>query len=132
MKIFRYKRRSTASSLYCWFFFCDLAIYFSVTCIPVLIDWMLFGLTLKIFIAAWNHHHHHVHTFRKRFLNRFLEIVYTFHTGVSTNVWVLHHNLGHHGNCLDQSKDEFGWRRKDGTKMGVWEYAFTIAVTGYV
>lgn len=60
-----------------------------------------------------------------------LEVVYTFHTGITTNTWVLHHNLGHHLNYLDQSKDESGWKRKDGTIMGPIEYTLTIAATGY-
>jgi len=85
-----------------------------------------------MFIGAWNHHHQHVHTFHSVFLNRLLKAVFTFHTGVTTNLWVLHHNLGHHQNYLDQEADESGWKRKDGITMGRLEYTFTIALTGYL
>jgi fatty acid desaturase len=58
-------------------------------------------------------------------------LIYALHTGITTNAWVLHHVLGHHLNYLDQKKDESGWKRKDGTTMGVIEYTLTIALTGY-
>ena len=60
-----------------------------------------------------------------------MEVVYTFHTGITTNAWVLHHNLGHHLNYLDQEKDESRWKRLDGTTMGVVEYTIMTALTGY-
>jgi len=41
-------------------------------------------------------------------------------------MWCLHHNIGHHVNFLDQSKDESGWKRKDGTAMGHIEYTLNI------
>ena len=85
-----------------------------------------------MFIGSWNHHHQHVNTFFSTFLNRLLEIIFTFHTGVTTNLWVLHHNLGHHQNYLDQTLDESGWMRKDGSTMGRIEYTLTIAATGYI
>jgi fatty acid desaturase len=64
-------------------------------------------------------------------LNRLLEVVYTYQTGITTNAWVLHHNLGHHVNYLDQTKDESGWKRKDGSIMGEFEYTVRLALTGY-
>jgi fatty acid desaturase len=64
-------------------------------------------------------------------LNRLLELSYAFHTGITTNAWVLHHVLGHHINYLDQSKDESGWKRRDGSTMGELEYTLMIALTGY-
>ena len=109
----------------------DLTVYFSVTNPFGICAWALVSLLPKIFIAAWNHHHQHVNTFHQRILNRLLEVVYTFHTGITTNVWVLHHNLGHHRNYLDQASDESGWMKKDGTPMGPLEYTLTIALTGY-
>ena len=131
MKIFRYKEDRLPIAIVFGVFLIDLIVYFSVDQTPVLFGWMCAALLIKLFIAAWNHHHQHVNTFRQTLLNRLLEIVYTFHTGISTNVWVLHHNLGHHLNYLDQTKDESGWRRKDQSKMGVWEYTFTVGITGY-
>jgi fatty acid desaturase len=60
-----------------------------------------------------------------------LEFFYALHTGVTTNLWMLHHVLGHHRNFLDQSCDESGWKRADGKAMGALEYTLTIASTAY-
>lgn len=132
MNCFRYKEDRLPVTIIVGIFFIDVAVYFFATSFITLIAWMMAGLLFKIFIACWNHHHQHVNTFKKKILNRLLEIVYTFHTGVSTNVWVLHHNLGHHLNYLDQAKDQSAWKRKDGSTMGVVEYTLVIALTGYV
>ncbi len=82
-------------------------------------------------ISAWNHHHQHCHIFKKNWLNRILEFFYALHTGVTTNLWVLHHNLGHHRNFLDQKKDESRWQRKDGSAMGEFEYTIITTLTAY-
>jgi fatty acid desaturase len=60
-----------------------------------------------------------------------LEFFYALHTGVTTNLWLLHHNYGHHRNFLDQNKDQSGWKRKDGSAMGMLEYTFKVTVTAY-
>ena len=98
--------------------------------------WSLAGYTLlmivpKGVICAWNHHHQHTVTFHAKFLNRILEFFYALHTGVTTNLWVLHHVLGHHRNFLDQTRDESGWKRSDGQPMSALEYTLTIAGTAY-
>lgn len=82
-------------------------------------------------ICAWNHHHQHTPTFKYKILNRFLEFFYALHTGVTTNLWLLHHVLGHHRNYLDQAKDESRWLRKSGKKMGEVEYTLNVASTAY-
>ena len=56
-------------------------------------------------ICAWSHHHQHAPTFLRSSLNRLLEFFHALHTGVATNLWVLHHNHGHHQHYPDQSKD---------------------------
>jgi len=131
MKCFRYKEDRLPVALVVLLLCLDLLVYFTVQSVPLLLCWMLLVLQIKVYTAAWNHHHQHVHTFYQTFLNRLLEIVYTFHTGVTTNTWVLHHNLGHHLNYLDQEKDESGWMKKDGSTMGSLEYTLTIALTAY-
>lgn len=131
MQLFRHKIDRVPVALIVLLFLLDLLVYFSVQSPLALVGWAALALLGKNFAAAWNHHHQHVPTFRQVALNRLLEIVYMFHTGISTNVWVLHHNLGHHLNYLDQEKDESGWKRKDGKTMGVFEYTATIALTGY-
>jgi len=85
----------------------------------------------KGIICAWNHHHQHVSTLRNKALNRVLEFFYALHTGVTTHLWRLHHNLGHHVNFLDQTKDESRWQRKDGSQMGVVEYTVNVGITAY-
>jgi fatty acid desaturase len=82
-------------------------------------------------ICAWNHHHQHTLTFHVKSLNRILEFFYALHTGVTTNLWVLHHVLGHHRNFLAQMRDESGWKRTDGRAMSALEYTLTIAGTAY-
>lgn len=131
MKIFRYRADRIPVTLIVSLFIADLAVFYFAESTAFLLTWITLGLLAKIFIAAWNHHHQHVNTFYSPVLNRLLEIVYTFHTGITTNVWVLHHNLGHHLNYLDQENDESGWRRKDGTKMTALEYTLITAITGY-
>ncbi len=109
----------------------DFLVYFQVND-----TWWLAGYTLlmimpKGLVCAWNHHHQHTLTFHFKPLNRLLEFFYALHTGVTTNLWVLHHVLGHHKHFLDQTCDESGWKRKDGRTMGVLEYTFTVASTAY-
>jgi fatty acid desaturase len=132
MQVFKHKADRLPVFLFTSLFLLDLSVWFFVDSYLLIFLYSFSVFFPRTFIAAWNHHHQHCHTFFQTFLNRALEVIYTFHTGVSTNVWVLHHNLGHHLNYLDQTKDESGWKRADGTQMGVWEYTFVTAITGYI
>ena len=109
----------------------DFIVYFMVDNIL----WLLCSLLVMIIprgaICAWNHHHQHTLTFFSKPLNRLLEFFYGLHTGATTNLWVLHHVLGHHQNFLNQSKDESAWKRADGAQMGEIEYALVTAGTAY-
>lgn len=109
----------------------DFSVYLLVDDVFWLLAYILFMVLPKGLVCAWNHHHQHTRTFYSAFLNRVLEFFYALHTGVTTNLWVLHHVLGHHRNYLDQSKDESGWKRADGTTMSALEYSLTIAGTAY-
>jgi fatty acid desaturase len=109
----------------------DFAVYFTVENVWWLLGYMLLMILPKGIICAWNHHHQHTLTFHAKPLNRMLEFFYALHTGVTTNLWVLHHVLGHHRNFLDQSCDESAWRRADGSTMGALAYTFNIAGTAY-
>lgn len=131
MIFFRYKEDRIPVLLITAVFLLDIIAYFSIGHLGYLIAWASFVLILKLFFCAWNHHHQHCKTFHQTWLNRMLEVVYTFHTGVTTNVWVLHHNLGHHINYLDQEKDESRWKSLDGKQMGLLEYTASVAITGY-
>jgi fatty acid desaturase len=109
----------------------DFATYLYLDNVWLLCGYWLLLLIPKGIISAWNHHHQHVHTFRHTAHNRLYELLLALHSGIVTNLWVLHHNLGHHLNFLDQTRDESGWTRKNGSTMGVIEYSLTIAATAY-
>jgi fatty acid desaturase len=85
---------------------------------------------LGMFIAPINHHHQHVNSFRAAWLNRLYDLVLALQSGVGPYNWVLHHNLGHHVNYLNQppheSPDESRWTRADGTHMGRLEYSIHL------
>lgn len=130
--LFRYREDQVPVLLISLWFLCDVAVYFLVENLYTVMAWVLVGLGPKACICAWNHHHQHLPTFRSVILNRALEIVYAFHTGITTNAWVLHHNLGHHVNYLDQNKDESGWKDSHGKTMSAFRYTCTIAITGYL
>ena len=84
-------------------------------------------LGLGVLIAPINHHHQHVNSFRKPWVNRLYDIALALQSGVAPYAWVLHHNLGHHVNYLNQppheKPDESRWRKPDGREMGRWEYS---------
>jgi fatty acid desaturase len=109
----------------------DFAVYLVVDSIWWLAGYARLSIITKGLICAWNHHHQHSVTFHAKFMNRILEFFYALHTGVTTNLWVLHHVLGHHRNFLDQTRDESAWKRSDGKPMSAWEYTLTIAGTAY-
>ncbi len=109
----------------------DFLVYFLVDNVWWLAGYTLLVIMPKGLICAWSHHHQHTLTFHAKPLNRLLEFFYALHTGVTTNLWVLHHVLGHHKNFLDQTLDESGWKRANGGTMGVLEYTLTIAGTAY-
>lgn len=129
--VFRYKEDRLHVFIISMLTVIDFVIYFTVDSFTILTAYYLLMVIPKGTICAWNHHHQHLATFRRTAFNRVLEFIYALHTGVTTNLWRLHHVLGHHLNFLDQEKDESHWQRKDGTKMGVIEYTINVAATAY-
>lgn len=109
----------------------DFGLYFWLDNVALLASYWLLMLVPKGLICAWCHHHQHNFTFRSLPLNRVLEFFYGLHTGATSNLWVLHHNLGHHRNYLDQSKDESRWQRSDGSIMGMLEYTLSVCLTAH-
>lgn len=109
----------------------DISLYFLVDNLYLLGIYFYLMIIPKSQICAWNHHHQHAPTFRYTPLNRILEFFYALHTGVTTNLWVLHHVLGHHKNYLDQDLDQSRWKRKNGERMGELEYSLITTVTAY-
>ena len=131
LHLFKYKEDRLPTLLFCVYFLLDLSVFFWANHWAYVVAWMLIGIIPKGYICAWNHHHQHCFTFRQAPLNRFLELVFFFQTGISSYLWVLHHVVGHHMNYLDQKKDESRWQRKDGTQMGVLEYTLSVTFTAY-
>jgi fatty acid desaturase len=109
----------------------DFLVYFSVDNPWWLLAYALLVMVPKGIICAWSHHHQHTLTFHAKPLNRVLEFFYALHTGVTTNLWVLHHVLGHHKNFLDQSQDQSGWQHADGRTMSVLRYTATVGASAY-
>ena len=87
-------------------------------------------VVLGMFIAPINHHHQHVNSFRAAWLNRLYDLLLALQSGVGPYNWVLHHNLGHHLNYLNQppheSPDESRWTRANGTQMERLEYSIHL------
>ena len=132
MNVFRYREDGLPVLCIVSLSLLDLLVFFQARGVWQLALWLMLGIGLKAFICSWNHHHQHLHTFHQPVLNRLLEICYAFHTGITTNAWVLHHVVGHHVNYLDQTKDESAWKRRDGSTMGELEYTVVVALTGYL
>lgn len=109
----------------------DAAVFFTVQSVVLLAAYWIIMIVPRGVICAWNHHHQHRNVFKHKITNRILEFFYALHTGVTTNLWLLHHNYGHHRNYLDQDKDQSGWKRKDGSTMSMLGYTFRVTITAY-
>ncbi|MCB0323512.1 MAG: fatty acid desaturase [Bdellovibrionales bacterium] len=129
--MFRYREDIVPVAIFLSFFAADLAVFFLIENRWLVVGWMLLGILPKAFISSWNHHHQHLPTFRGEFLNRCLDFVYGFLTGVTSHAWVLHHVLGHHLHYLDQEADESRWKDAEGKQMGVLRYSLVTALTAY-
>jgi hypothetical protein len=132
MKLFRYREDILPVICIVSLSVLDLLVFFQARGVWMLTAWLVLVIGPKACICSWNHHHQHLLTFHQSVLNRLLELSYAFHTGITTNAWVLHHVVGHHVNYLDQTKDESAWKRRDGSMMGELEYTVVIALTGYL
>jgi fatty acid desaturase len=128
---FRHREDRVPVALFTLLFAVDIAVFLVVQDPWWLFAYTLAGILPKGWIAAWNHHHQHLPTFRQPILNRALEVVYTLQTGMSSHAWMLHHTLGHHPNYLDQTKDESRWQDKHGKLMGLTWYTIEVSLTAY-
>ena len=131
MSLFRYGEDRPAVSFAVGLTALDVSAYLLVDSVGWLALYWVIMLIPKGVLSAWNHHHQHVPTFRHVWLNRALELCYALHTGMTTNMWVLHHVLGHHQHFLDQTRDESRWQLPNGKPMGVLAYTVTVAATAY-
>ena len=131
MQFFKYKEDRIPFLVIGTFFVIDMIYYFNVDNISLLLLWMVLCITFKGITAAWNHNHQHHNTFKQAWMNRLVEIVFGMYTGICGYAWVLHHNIGHHVNYLDQTKDESAWKNKKGERSIRWKYSLEIFFTSY-
>lgn len=131
MSIFRQKADRLPITIISSFFLLDIVIYFSIDNPWIIVSWFVLSIWPKGNVCAWNHHHQHCVTFRSTFMNRLLELMYGFQTGVTTKGWFLHHVIGHHKNYLDQELDESRWMSKDGTTKSELGYTLEVAGTSF-
>lgn len=129
--MFNYRADRLPITIITLFFALDIGIVVMVYNPWILVTWAVLGILPKVCVCAWNHHHQHVSTFKWPVLNGLLEVMYSFQTGALPSTWVMHHNIGHHVNYMNQSKDESRWQKPDGTTMGTHEYAFHNVVWAY-
>jgi fatty acid desaturase len=127
--ILRYKADRISVSYTLLLFFVHAGVFFlAPTWLAALLVVPLAAASM--FVAAINHHHQHLNTFRSSLLNRVFELALSLQTGIAPFAWVLHHNLGHHQNYLHQrpheKPDESRWTRRDGSKMGRIEYTIDL------
>lgn len=129
--VFRFQEDRLPVIIIAALFLVDVLVFAFVASWPLVLAWAALSVPAKVCISSWNHHHQHVPFFRSSALNRMMEVVFGLQTGAVANVWVLHHNFGHHDNYMDQTKDESAWRAPDGRIMSNHEYTFKLAMTGY-
>ena len=96
----------------------------------------LFTTPLLTFSVAYGHHHAHVPFSNMSLLNRYVNRILSLQIWIGYYAWVMHHNIGHHRNYLNQyplddveKLDESNWSRPDGTVMGRIEYTLHLAKT---
>lgn len=98
--------------------------------------WQLAGLVALLMVVqvscgAVCHNHHHTALFTRAWANRLIETVMYLQTGTSPLSWTIHHNIGHHHDYLDQSRDPARWQEADGRVMHRLKYDFYNAAMIY-
>lgn len=82
-------------------------------------------------VLAFNHNHIHCHTFKQGWLNRILELMMFFQTGISPFSSTINHILGHHANYFDPSTDTLNWKRPDGSVKTRRQFSIEHALNHY-
>ena len=131
IKMFKNKKDIIPVSIILMISLIDFTIFFYAESILLLLAYFFIMIVPKGIICSWNHHHQHTSVFKNKITNRVLEFFYALHTGATSNVWVLHHNLGHHRHYLDQELDQSRWKCKDNKTMGYWKYSLEVTLTSY-
>lgn len=117
-------------------------VFFSIgiSLLPIYIDlswvWLLaIAVTLlmiKPITSLVQHNHVHVDIFHQRLLNTLFDWVLALSTGHIASEWVLHHNIGHHGNAINSLTDSSSVRHaKTRDYMSKWQYILTGSLKIY-
>lgn len=129
--LFRHRADIAAAALVFGIFGIQLWAFFSISD-----PWMLAGMVallmlIQVSCGAVCHNHHHVNIFTQAWANRLIEVVMYLQTGTSPFSWTIHHNIGHHGDYLDQERDPARWQEDDGSVMHRLKFDFYNAAMIY-
>jgi len=95
---------------------------------------VLVGLLLffKPIASLVQHNHVHYPIFHSKFLNTAFDLLLAISAGHLCSEWMLHHNIGHHGNRINSREDASSVRHADtGRYMGKLEYIITGSLKIY-
>lgn len=129
--VYRYREDRLPSLIIATILAIQLATFFLVDSLWMVAGIMLALLSLSALPGSISHNHHHVPTFMAPWMNRVYEVILFLETGIPPYAWTLHHNVGHHKDYLDQSKDPSNWRLPDGRVMSRVRYDVTGALRIY-
>ena len=76
MSLFKYREDRIPVLIITLLFTLDIAAYFLIDNIWLLVAYWLIMIWPKGIVCAWNHHHQHTPTFKSAFLNSVLEQIY--------------------------------------------------------
>jgi fatty acid desaturase len=128
---YRHRSDIPASALVFCVFAIQLWCFFSISDPRLLAGIVTLLMLIQVSCGAVCHNHHHVNIFTRPWANRLIETVMYLQTGTSAFSWTIHHNIGHHGDYLDQDKDPASWQEADGSAMHRLKYDFYNAFMIY-
>lgn len=129
--IYRYREDILPSLVVFTIFTLQLWTFFCVDSLWAVAAIMLGLLSFSAVPGAISHNHHHVSTFTRAWMNRGYEVILFLEVGIPPYAWTLHHNLGHHRDYLDQSRDPANWQLPDGRVMSRLRYDIVGALRIY-
>lgn len=129
--LFRHKADIPAALFVLAIFAVQLWAFFTIHDPLTLAGTVFLLMFAQVSCGAVCHNHHHVNIFTRALPNRLIEVIMHLQTGTSPYSWTIHHNIGHHGDYLDQDKDPARWQEPDGRAMGRIKYDFYNAAMIY-
>lgn len=96
--------------------------YFEVHAIGPALACAALLLLPQIAVSTVVHNQSHVGMFKRRSLNRIVELLMFLQTGMYTSKFALHHNHGHHRHYRNPKLDPSTWVKADGAAMSRLAY----------